>query len=67
MNEEHFYENALEIKGLTKKYDGFKLEGLDLVLPSGCIMGFVGENGAGKTTTIKSILDLVHSVDNQDN
>lgn len=61
MNDEHFYENALEIKGLTKKYDGFKLEGLDLVLPSGCIMGFVGENGAGKTTTIKSILDLVHS------
>jgi len=61
MNDEHFYENALEIKGLTKKYDGFKLDGLDLVLPSGCIMGFVGENGAGKTTTIKSILDLVHS------
>ncbi|OJV63005.1 MAG: ABC transporter [Clostridiales bacterium 38-18] len=61
MNDEHFYENALEIKGLTKKYDGFKLEGLDLLLPSGCIMGFVGENGAGKTTTIKSILDLVHS------
>lgn len=50
---------ALEIKGLTKKYDGFTLDDLSLTLPGGCIMGFIGENGAGKSTTIKLILDLV--------
>lgn len=51
--------NAIEIKDLTKKYKGFTLEPLSLTLPSGCIMGLVGENGAGKSTTIKSILGIV--------
>lgn len=52
-------EFALEIQGLTKKYDGFKLDDISLTLPGGCIMGFIGENGAGKSTTIKLILDLI--------
>ena len=51
--------NALEIKNLTKAYPGFKLDDLSLTLPSGCIMGLVGENGAGKSTTIKLILDMI--------
>ncbi|MGI6028744.1 MAG: ABC transporter ATP-binding protein [Candidatus Heteroscillospira sp.] len=51
--------NALSIKGLSKSYPQFNLEGLDLVLPAGCIMGLVGENGAGKTTVLKSILNLI--------
>ncbi|GAB6107356.1 ABC transporter ATP-binding protein [Fusibacter bizertensis] len=54
------YEVALEVKGLCKNYDGFKLDAIDLTLPGGCILGLVGENGAGKTTTIKAILDLIH-------
>ena len=52
--------NALEIRNLTKSYKGFRLDGLDLTLPSGCIMGLIGENGAGKSTTIKLILDMIH-------
>lgn len=52
-------ENALEIRGLTKRYQGFTLDGVSLTLPTGCIMGFIGENGAGKSTTIKLILDLI--------
>lgn len=52
--------NALEIKNLTKAYPDFLLDNLNLTLPSGCIMGLVGENGAGKSTTIKLILDMVH-------
>lgn len=52
-------EFALEIQGLTKKYDGFTLDNLSISLPGGCIMGFIGENGAGKSTTIKLILDLI--------
>lgn len=52
--------NAIEIKNLTKKYKGFSLENLSLNLPSGCILGLIGENGAGKSTTIKAILDIIH-------
>ena len=51
--------NAIEIKGLVKEYPGFRLDGLDLALPSGSIMGLVGENGAGKSTTIKLIMNAV--------
>ncbi|MCI6553852.1 MAG: ABC transporter ATP-binding protein [Lachnospiraceae bacterium] len=51
--------NALEIKNLTKAFEGFKLDNLNLVLPGGCIMGLIGENGAGKSTTIKLILDIL--------
>ena len=40
-----------------KEYPGFRLDGLDLALPSGSIMGLVGENGAGKSTTIKLIMN----------
>ena len=52
--------NAIEIRGLVKEYPGFRLDGLDLALPSGSIMGLVGENGAGKSTTIKLIMNAVH-------
>ena len=52
--------NALEIKNLTKSYPSFTLDNLNLTLPSGCIMGLIGENGAGKSTTIKLILDMIH-------
>lgn len=52
--------NVLEIKNLTKSYPGFTLDNLNLALPSGCIMGLIGENGAGKSTTIKLILDMIH-------
>lgn len=51
--------NAIELSNVYKKYDGFSLNNINFKVPSGCIMGFVGENGAGKTTTIKAILDLI--------
>lgn len=51
--------NAIEINNLTKNYKGFKLDNISLTLPSGCIIGFIGENGAGKSTTIRSILGMV--------
>lgn len=49
--------NALEIRGLTKRRGDFALQGLDLTLPAGCIMGLIGENGAGKSTTIRLVLN----------
>jgi ABC-2 type transport system ATP-binding protein len=51
--------NALEIKNLCKTFPGFSLDHLSLNLPSGCILGLIGENGAGKSTTIKLLLDLI--------
>lgn len=52
--------NSLKISNLTKHYDGFHLDHINLNLKQGSIMGFIGENGAGKSTTIKSIINLVH-------
>jgi len=54
------YENAIEIKGVTKKYDGFTLDNISFDIPKGCIMGFIGQNGAGKTTTIRSLLRITN-------
>ena len=54
-------ENALEVRGLTKNYRGFTLDGVSFSLPTGCIMGFIGENGAGKSTTIRLMLGLARA------
>lgn len=51
--------NAIEITNLTKEYKSFKLDGVDLTLPSGCVMGLIGENGAGKSTIIKLIFNSI--------
>ncbi len=53
------YENAIEIKGITKKYDGFTLDNVSFNVPKGSIMGFIGQNGAGKSTTIRSLLNII--------
>lgn len=49
----------IEARGLTKRYDGFSLEGVDLDVNEGEVVGFVGQNGAGKSTTIKALLGLI--------
>ncbi len=52
--------NIIEIKNLTKRYDSnFQLDISKLNIPSGRIIGLIGENGAGKTTLIKCLLNLV--------
>ncbi len=53
------YENAVEIRGVTKHYDGFTLDNISFNVPKGCIVGFIGQNGAGKTTTIHSMLNII--------
>lgn len=55
------YENAIEIKNLTVKYDGFTLDNISFNVAKGSIMGFIGQNGAGKTTTIKALLNIIKS------
>lgn len=53
--------NAIEIHNLVKKYDKFTLDNIDLEIPSGMIVGLIGENGAGKTTLIKALLNIIKS------
>ena len=53
--------NAIEINNLTKEYKDFKLDDISLTLPSGYIMGLIGENGAGKSTTIKLLLNAINA------
>lgn len=53
-------ENAIEITDLRKSYKNFSLNGINLCVPKGYIVGLIGENGAGKSTTIKSILNLIN-------
>ena len=50
---------AIEIKGLEKSYNKFKLNIKELIVKKGFITGFIGPNGSGKTTTIKAIMNMV--------
>ena len=52
-------EYAVEVQGLTKRYPGFTLDHVSFAVPSGSIVGFIGENGAGKSTTMKAVLNLI--------
>lgn len=49
----------LEVKDLEKKYTDFTLDKISFSIPSGTIVGLIGENGAGKSTTINAILNLI--------
>lgn len=49
----------LEVKDLEKKYMDFTLDKISFSIPSGTIVGLIGENGAGKSTTINAILNLI--------
>ncbi|MBU8818349.1 ABC transporter ATP-binding protein [Mycobacterium sp. SWH-M5] len=53
---------AVEIHGLSKSFGRTKaLDGLDMTVPYGRIMGFLGPNGAGKSTTIRVLLGLLRA------
>ena len=54
-------ENALELRGLSKRYDDgtLALDDLDLEVPAGSFFGLLGPNGAGKTTLISAVCNLL--------
>ena len=53
--------NLIEVKGLCKNFESFKLQNVSFSLEQGFIMGFIGRNGAGKSTTLKTMLNLMKS------
>src|SRR4051812_10348215 len=52
---------ALELRGLTKRYDDglLALDEFDLLVPDGEFFGLLGPNGAGKTTLISAVCNLI--------
>lgn len=50
-------QNSIVVKNVTKKFDDFMLDHISFTVPTGRIVGFIGENGAEKSTTINLILD----------
>jgi ABC-2 type transport system ATP-binding protein len=52
---------ALELRGLTKRYDDgtLALRDFDLSVPAGTFFGLLGPNGAGKTTLINAVCNLI--------
>ena len=55
--------NAFMVSGLTKTYQHFVLDHVSFTVPSGSIVGLIGENGAGKSTTINAALGLIQKED----
>jgi ABC-2 type transport system ATP-binding protein len=52
--------HSVEIRGLTKLFDGFTaVDGLSFSVEKGEIFGLLGPNGAGKTTTIRMLTTLL--------
>lgn len=52
--------SVLELRNITKNFGHFvALEGVNLELNQGEVLGFIGPNGAGKSTTIRIILGLL--------
>ena len=51
--------NTFMVSGLTKTYKDFILDHVSFTVPSGFIVGMIGENGAGKSTTINAALGLI--------
>jgi ABC-2 type transport system ATP-binding protein len=51
--------NVVTVRGLCKQYGNrVVVDGLDLDVPAGQIIGLIGANGAGKTTTVECLQGL---------
>jgi ABC-2 type transport system ATP-binding protein len=57
---------VIELRGLRKRYnDKLVLDGIDLNVSAGEIVGYVGPNGAGKSTTIRILIGLTQEYEGE--
>src|ERR1700736_4201769 len=52
-------ESALQVRGLTKRFDRLAVDALELTVRTGEFYALVGPNGAGKTTTLRMVAGLL--------
>ena len=52
-------ESALQVRGLTKRFDRPAVDALDLTVRPGEFYALLGPNGAGKTTTLRMVAGLL--------
>ena len=52
-------ESALQVRGLTKRFDRPAVDALDLTVRIGEFYALLGPNGAGKTTTLRMVAGLL--------
>jgi ABC-2 type transport system ATP-binding protein len=52
-------EPALQIRGLTKRFDRLAVDAIDLTVRPGEFYALLGPNGAGKTTTLRMVAGLL--------
>jgi len=51
---------VIRAEGLVKRYGDVRaLDGLDLAVPEGTVLGLLGPNGAGKTTAVRVLATLI--------
>src|SRR5947199_5668732 len=52
--------NAIVVDGVVKRFgDLTALDGIDLEVPPGTVLGVLGPNGAGKTTAVRILATLL--------
>ena len=55
-----FISAAIEARGLSKRFGALvAVDGLELEVPRGAVLGFLGPNGAGKTTVIRVLTTIL--------
>jgi ABC-2 type transport system ATP-binding protein len=52
-------ENIVRARGLSRSFGDIRaVDGIDLDIPGGSVLGLIGPNGAGKTTLLRALLGL---------
>jgi ABC-2 type transport system ATP-binding protein len=53
---------AIDVRGLVKAYGAVRaLDGVDLAVPAGTVLGLLGPNGAGKTTVVRILATAIRA------